>query len=280
MKIKIDKAYKYHGLGNDFVLIDSLNSGNLISSKEAVFLCDRHFGVGADGILTLLPSKRADFYMHIYNADGSVAEMCGNGIRCAIKHYVDFHKRGISTRRVAVETKKGVQYCEYSLKGGEVNEVTVNMGSPILDTSKIPVMSDSNLVKIKKGGRVINGMALSMGNPHFVIFNGALVKDILEIGPFLERHPLFPNFTNVEIVKIRSKEEADVTVWERGVGVTLACGSGSCAVVVAGVKQGLLKGDAFVRINLPGGVLKIRYDTKRDEVIMKGEATRVFKIEF
>jgi len=277
---KYSIAYKYHGLGNDFVLFDSIESGRLINPEDAVFICNRHFGVGADGVLTLLPSEVADFYMHIYNSDGSVAEMCGNGIRCAVKHFVDLHNKSSKKRKIMVETAKGIQICTYSKKTGEVNKVTVDMGSPILEPEKIPVKSDSNMLIIKKDKRVIKGMAVSMGNPHFVSFGKFGSNDINDIGPFIERHPLFPRFTNVELVKIRNKREVDVYVWERGVGVTLACGSGACAVVVAGVKQGLLEGNVFVKVNLPGGFLLIKYDTSKNILIMNGEAKRVFRIEF
>ncbi|MGB9600576.1 MAG: diaminopimelate epimerase [Myxococcota bacterium] len=277
---KYGKAFKYHGLGNDFVLFDAIKSKRLISPEDARFICDRHFGVGADGVLTLLPSDKADFYMHIYNSDGSVAEMCGNGIRCAVKHYIDLYKRGNKGNEVRVETKSGIQVCNYIIKNGEVRSVTVNMGSPILLPEKIPVRSSSNLLKIKKGHGVIAGMAVSMGNPHFVSFGRYQGEDILEWGPYIERHRLFPRYTNVELVRIKSKQEADVFVWERGVGITLACGSGSCAVAVAGVKMGLLKANAFLKIRLPGGILNIKYDTERDIVLMNGEARRVFRIEF
>lgn len=277
---KYGTAFKYHGLGNDFVLFDSIKSGRLISPEDARFICDRHFGVGADGVLTLLPSDRAEFYMHIYNSDGSVAEMCGNGIRCAVKHYVDMHNRMPTEKKIRVETKKGIQICDYIIKRGEVESVTVNMGSPVLSPEEIPVRSFSNQLSIKNGKRIIRGMAVSMGNPHFVSFGKYSEKDIYILGPFVEKHKLFPRHTNVELVKIRSKKEAEVYVWERGVGITLACGSGSCAVVVAGVMKGLLKADTYIKIRLPGGILNVKYDTKLNNVFMNGEAKRVFRIDF
>ncbi len=277
---KFGKAYKYHGLGNDFVLFDSLKTGRLIRPGDAVSLCDRHFGVGSDGVLTILPSKKADFFMHIYNADGSVAEMCGNGIRCAVKHYVDFYRKGKGIRPVNVETLKGIQICDYSVRDNEVDTVTVNMGSPVLEPEKIPVRSAGNILKIQMRNRIIRGMAVSMGNPHFVSFGKFSPDDIHTVGPFVERHPLFPRFTNVELVRLKGRREADVSVWERGVGITLACGSGSCAVVVAGVKQNLLDKDVFVKVRLPGGILRVKYDTVRNIVLMSGEAKRVFGIDF
>ncbi|MCX7944500.1 MAG: diaminopimelate epimerase [Deltaproteobacteria bacterium] len=277
---KFSKAYKYQGTGNDFVLFDSIRSEALITPKEAIFLCNRHFGVGADGVLTLLPSKKADFFMHIYNADGSVAEMCGNGIRCAVKHFVDFYLGRGQRRTIIVETKKGVHTCEYSVDDKGVKTVIVNMGAPMLEPQKIPIKAERNTLTIKKGNRIVRGMALSMGNPHFVSFGDFNSEDVYVLGPFIERHSLFPRFTNVELANVKDKRNAEVFVWERGVGVTLACGSGACAVVVAGVKQGLLDGDVFVKVRLMGGVLKIKYDTKSNEVIMEGEVKRVFGIEF
>ncbi|MCX7958993.1 MAG: diaminopimelate epimerase [Deltaproteobacteria bacterium] len=273
-------AYKYQGLGNDFVLFDALKSKRLISPKEAVFICNRHFGVGADGVLTLLPSGKADFFMHIYNSDGSVAEMCGNGIRCAVKHYVDFYGDSRRNNPVSVETAKGVQVCEYFRRDKEVDSVTVNMGSPVLEPEKIPVRSDSNIIRITKGNRIVEGMAISMGNPHFVSFGKFAPDDIYSLGPFIEKHPLFPRFTNVELVRVKGKREAEVSVWERGVGITLACGSGSCAVVVAGVIKGLLKPDVFIKVKLPGGVLRVKFDSSLNEVFMNGKAKRVFRIDF
>jgi diaminopimelate epimerase len=276
--MKFGKAYKYHGLGNDFVLFDSIKSKKLISPKNAVFICDRHYGVGADGVLTLLPSRVADFYMHIYNSDGSVAEMCGNGIRCAVKHFVDNYK--INSKTIRVETKKGVQTCEYFLKNREVNYVLVNMGSPVFQPDKIPVNSKGNRLKIRMGKESISGFAVSMGNPHFVTFEKYSEKDVYRWGPYIEKHSFFPNHTNVEFARIISREEILLYVWERGVGVTLACGSGSCATVVAGVKEGLIAPNEFIKVRLPGGDLYVKYDIETDQVYMKGPARRVFGIEF
>lgn len=278
--INFKTGYKYHGLGNDFVLFDALNSRRLIRPKDAIFICDRHFGVGADGVLTLLPSERADFFMHIYNADGSIAEMCGNGIRCAVKHFVDFYRKGKEDKKVRVETLKGVQICDYSIKNGEVDTVTVNMGTPVLDPEKIPVDYSTNLINIKINKQVISGMAVSMGNPHFVSFGKFCPDDIYSIGPIIERHPLFPKRTNVELVNINGRRDVDVLVWERGVGITLACGSGSCAVVVSGVKKGILDSDVFVKVRLMGGMLRVKYNSFTNEVLMNGAAKRVFRIDF
>jgi len=276
--MRFGRAYKYHGLGNDFVLFDSIKTGRLIKPRDAVFICDRHFGVGADGVLTLLPSKKADFYMHIYNSDGSVAEMCGNGIRCAVKHFVDTHRTKAGILRV--ETKKGIQICEYSRKGGEVESVVVNMGSPILEPRDIPVKSRDIQLKIKLGNNTISGMAVSMGNPHFVSFGNYSEKDIHKWGPHIEKHHLFPRHTNVELARLINRSEILLYVWERGVGITLACGSGSCATVVAGVKRGLVAPDRFIKVRLLGGDLYVKYDTGADVVYMRGTAKRVFGIDF
>lgn len=282
ISIPFRKAHKYHGLGNDFLLFDSIKTGRLISAADARLLCDRHFGVGADGILTLLPSKRGDFYIHIYNSDGSVAEMCGNGIRCAVKYFVDFYLKKADDRDIRVETKKGIQICNYSRSSSsrEVDSVVVNMGAPILTPESIPVRSHKNDLTIRRGEKVITGFALSMGNPHFVLFGRFSKEDIGVWGPHIERHRLFPMHTNVEFARVNSRRDVDLSVWERGVGITLACGSGSCATVVAGVRKGIIASDVFVRVRLPGGILRVKYDTSLNVLLLKGPAERVFEIVF
>ncbi len=274
------RAYKYHGLGNDFVLFDSIKSGRLIRPADAIRLCDRHFGVGADGILTLLPSRNGDFYMHIYNSDGSVAEMCGNGIRCAVKHFVDFYNKSKDKSEIRVETAKGIQICSYTGTRNGVESVLVNMGAPILEPSLVPVRSKGNEFKVKRGKNNLCRFAVSMGNPHFVIFGKFKDSDILTWGPFIEKHRLFPVRTNVEFATINNDRDVNLAVWERGVGITLACGSGSCATVVAGVKMGLIASDVFVKVKLPGGVLRVKYDIRLNTVFMNGPAERVFEIIF
>lgn len=280
ISIPFKRAHKYHGVGNDFLLFDSIKTGSLISAADARLLCDRHFGVGADGVLTLLPSKRGDFYMHIYNSDGSVAEMCGNGIRCVVKYFVDFYLKRADDRDIRVETKKGIQICNYSRSSRGVDSVVVNMGAPILIPESIPVRSHKNDLIIRRGGKVISGFALSVGNPHFVSFGRFSKEDIGVWGPYIERHRLFPMYTNVEFARVNNRRDVDLIVWERGVGTTLACGSGSCATVVAGVKKGIIASNVFVRVRLPGGVLQVKYDTSLDVLLLKGPAERVFEIVF
>jgi diaminopimelate epimerase len=261
-----------HGIGNDMIVIDSRKSGFTPSAKQARFLCDRRLGIGADQVLILLPSGKADFRLRIFNADGSEVEMCGNGIRCLALY---IRGRGISRKNpLAIETLAGIIRPQIIGK-----MVKVDMGEPVFDPAKVPV-------KIK-GRHKVKDMALevdddqfrvsavSMGNPHCVIpVDNVDQVPLLEIGPRIERHPWFPRRTNVEFVQALSPSRLKVRVWERGAGATLACGTGACAAAVGMMDLGRIKRD--VTVSLPGGGLKIKWDQKTNHVFMTGPAVEVF----
>ena len=270
---------KYHGLGNDFVVVDALDSGKLMTPEQARFVCDRHFGVGADGVLTVLPDEKTPARMHLYNSDGSVAEMCGNGIRCIAKHLFDH--RGFTGDDVDIATGAGILNCRVIKKEGRVGSVVVDMGKPILEAAKIPIAGADPGKKVID--RSIEGefgrfsyTAVSMGNPHAIIFEKRTIKEATAVGPLIERHADFPNRTNVEFVDVKSEAELDVVVWERGAGITLACGTGACATVVAACITGRCKPGDDVRVNLPGGSLAIKVEPDLSNVLMTGPAVEVY----
>lgn len=269
-----------HGLGNDFVLIDGLKEKlDGIDLKElAVSICDRHFGVGADGLLVVLPSEKADIQMRIFNPDGSEPEMCGNGIRCFAKYIYENSKEKKDV--ISVETKAGIMVPAVIKDGDKLIGIEVDMGEPRLKRSEIPMVGeDQDKVineEISLGNKKYKATCVSMGNPHCVIF----IKDFNEIdfyhdGPKIETHEKFPGNTNVEFAKVNNKGEIEVKVWERGAGETLACGTGACATVVAGVLNGLVDRKAIVR--LPGGDLEIEWEAEDNHVCMRGPAEEVFK---
>ncbi|WP_028052915.1 diaminopimelate epimerase [Carboxydothermus ferrireducens] len=268
---------KMHGLGNDFVVIDEIKNQNLVNknlSDLAKKICDRRFGIGADGLVLLLPSEKADFKMRIINSDGSEAEMCGNAIRCVARYYVE--KYNPAKKQLEVETLAGIIKPEVL----ENNMVRVDMGRPILKPQEIPVAVEEEPVNIPLEvlGQKFYFTAVSMGNPHAVIFVDSLAKIELEkYGPLIETHPLFPRKTNVEFVEILSPAKVKVFVWERGAGATLACGTGASAVVVAGRILGHLQED--VEVVLPGGSLFINW-VFGESVYMTGPAEIVFKGEY
>ncbi|MBN1601295.1 MAG: diaminopimelate epimerase [Chitinispirillaceae bacterium] len=265
---------KWHGLGNDFIIPDR-NHEQLfpLLKKNAAILCDRRKGIGADGLLFLLPSEIADFKMAIINSDGSEAEMCGNGIRC-IASYIGSQKISLH-KSLAIETGAGIIRTELL----DNTTVTVNMGSPCLDASRIPVAGRSGVVLMEKidiAGREFKFTAVSMGNPHAVIYPDHNDDDLVKtIGPQIETHPLFPKKTNVEFITILSDSEIVMRVWERGCGETQACGTGACASVVSGILN-KLHGN-YVTVHLPGGDLLISWSgTQSDPVYMTGPAMHVF----
>lgn len=259
-----------HGLGNDMIVLDSRESGWTPSAAQAVKLCDRRFGVGADQILALLTSSQADFRMAIYNADGSEVEMCGNGIRCLARFIRD---RGILLKdRLEIETLAGIIRPE--IRG---DLVRVDMGEPIFDPMRIPISVHVRPrdLALEAAGRVFKISAVSMGNPHCVIkVDDVEEVDLEEIGPKIERHPWFPKRTNVEFVQVIDRGRVRVRVWERGSGVTLACGTGACASAVAMIDLGHC--DRRVLVTLPGGDLEIEWDEKTSRVFMTGPAVEVF----
>ena len=271
------KFTKMHGLGNDYVYVNCLKEKIEDPSALSKRISDRHFGIGSDGLILICPSDKADFRMDMYNADGSQAEMCGNGIRCVGKYVYD---HGLTDQtEISIETLAGIKYLSLNIENEKVSTVRVNMGSPILQADKIPVLVDSEKavnVPIQICGRDYRMTCVSMGNPHAVIFMKH-VKDLnLEkIGPYFENHPVFPKRTNTEFVEILSSTEINMRVWERGAGETLACGTGTCASVVASVLNGLTEDKVLV--HLLGGDLMIEWDRITDQIYMTGPATTVFE---
>ena len=267
---------KAQGIGNDFILIDCLrdNLGDTNLAALAVRLCDRNFGIGGDGLILILPSERADYRMRVINSDGSEAEMCGNGIRCLAKYLFD---RGLAGESVAVETLAGVKTVAVVARDGQGVRFTVDMGVPRLEAEEIPVSGFEGKVisrPLDVDGRRFNITCVSMGNPHCVIFADSRERSTLEnLGPKIENHPAFPNKTNVEFVRLINDHELQVNVWERGAGITLACGTGACASVVAGVLNGKVGRKATV--HLPGGDLLIDWH-EHGSVYMTGPAEEVF----
>ncbi|MDF2671183.1 MAG: diaminopimelate epimerase [Paenibacillus sp.] len=268
---------KMHGLGNDFIVIADQSQLPEQASQLAVSLCDRHFGIGADGMVYILPSKRADFLMRIINADGSEAEQCGNAIRCVAKYVFD---RGLTSKlELTIETIGiGIQPIQIQAEDGRAVAIRVNMGEPILEGARIPTTLDRDTIvnqPIESQGTRFQFTAVSMGNPHCVIYvDDAPSFELLKWGPPLEVHELFPKRVNVEFATVRSREHVDMRVWERGTGVTLACGSGACATLVASVLNGLTERKATV--SLAGGDLFIEWDAQSNQVFMTGAAAIVF----
>lgn len=269
---------KMHGLGNDFIVIAGLDVLPEQASQLAIQWCDRHFGIGADGLVYILPSEQADFRMRIINADGSEAEQCGNAIRCVAKYVYD---RGLTEKlELTVETLgAGVQSVRIVAVDGKASSVTVDMGEPILQGPAIPTTLEQeqivNQPLVAADGTVFQITAVSMGNPHCVIFvEDAPQYDLHNWGPKLEVHPLFPNRVNVEFATVRSRAHVDMRVWERGAGPTLACGTGACATLVATVLNDLT--DRVATVSLAGGDLTIEWDESNNRIYMTGGAEIVF----
>ncbi|HID08027.1 MAG TPA: diaminopimelate epimerase [Armatimonadetes bacterium] len=274
------RFYKLHGLGNDFVLFDATKASVNVPhwGELARRICDRHFGVGADGVLLVLPptSHDADLRMRIINADGSEAEMCGNGIRCFAKWAYEHGK--VRRDIMRIETLAGVKTVRLLVESRSVIGVEVNMGKPSLRRSDIPMMGDDERAieeQIEVDGHRFTITAVSMGNPHCVIFvDDVATTPVEKWGPMLEYHPLFPQRTNVEFVQVVSSDKLKVRVWERGAGITLACGTGACASLVAAVITN--RTGRQVTVHLPGGQLQVRW-AEDDQVYMMGPAQEVFE---
>lgn len=269
--------WKTHGLGNDYILIDNrdgaLNEETL--GPLANKLCKRRFSVGADGLLLLYNSTVADVRMRIFNADGSEAEMCGNGIRCLAKYC--YQNGVVAKSSFQIETLAGIKRVWLETANGKVEAVTVEMGNPIFDRVRIPVVGEGEFIdgELNVDDRVFKATCLSVGNPHCVIFVDDVEKFPVEYyGPRIERHPIFPKRINVEFVQVVKMDILRVRVWERGVGETLACGTGACASVVAGSVIG--KTDRECTVQLLGGELKVRYD-KGSGIFLTGPAEIVYK---
>lgn len=270
---------KLQGAGNDFIVIDARKLERDWPAL-AVAICDRHFGAGADGLLLLSNSDAADLRMGLFNADGSEAEMSGNGIRCFIKYAVD---RGLSKLRegtISVETLAGVITAEVTLAQGRVESARVAMGRPRFAPGEIPIAIDGDPpiqgFPLEVDGQTLRVTCLSMGNPHAVHFLRSPVSDypLAAVGPKIEHHPLFPNRVNFEVARMLARDRIETRVWERGVGETLACGSGSSAVMVAARLQSLV--DERAELRLPGGSLTLEWDGQ-GEVYLTGPAVEVFE---
>ena len=284
------KFYKMHGTGNDFVLIDcvkqSLNESTLPDLARKI--CDRHFGVGADQLLLVHPSKKADFRFQIFNSDGSEAEMCGNGIRCFAKYAIDHGIVPTTTSSLQIDTLAGLRTVTPTYKNKLVDGAQVTMGVPRLDPADIPVSLDPAIAAsrgpilkyaIQPGDFRLFLTFVSMGNPHAVTFIDQPVSEfpLHNIGPLIERHPMFPQRVNFEIVNVVDDTHLIARVWERGSGETMACGTGACAIAVASKLLGLTQDK--VDITLPGGTLNISWDGET-EVLMEGPAEEVFTGEW
>ena len=273
------KFTKMQGCGNDYVYINCFEEKVEDAPALARKVSDRHFGIGADGLVLIKPSSRDDFTMEMYNADGSQGKMCGNAIRCVGKYVFD--NRMTKKRELAVETLAGTKYLSLNVSGDKVSEVTVLMGVPVFEPEKIPVVAEGKSVvdmPVTVDGRKYRITAVSMGNPHAVIF----VEDtknfpIEKIGPLFERHEMFPERVNTEFVKVLDRENISMRVWERGSGETWACGTGACASAVASVINGYT--DGKVTVHMLGGNLHIRYDGEGGQVYMTGPAVEVFRGE-
>lgn len=270
------KFTKMHGIGNDYIYFDCTEHELSEPEKLAVKLSDRHKGVGGDGIILILKSDVADFRMRMFNADGSEGKMCGNGTRCIAKYVFD---RGLTNKKeFTLETLAGIKKIKVFTENGKVKTVSVDMGAPVLDAKDVPVISDVSPVinaPFETENGVFNVTAVSMGNPHGVIFTKTPVKeiDVEKLGRPLENHPSFPDRANIEFINVLSKTELDMRVWERGSGETLACGTGACAAVVAACENGFCDKTTEVCVHLLGGDLYITYS---DTVVMRGPAEFVF----
>ena len=272
---------KMEGLGNDYVYIDCTKYDDKKVeeiSKMAKKISDRHFGIGSDGLILICKSDIADFRMRMFNSDGSEAEMCGNGIRCVAKFVYD---NGLTNKeQVDIETLAGIKKIDLTVENGKVVLATVNMGRPILEAEKIPVISDEKPVKnlkLKAMGKEFTFTCVSMGNPHAVtVIDDVDSFEIEKYGPILEVNEKFPKKANIEFIQIIDKTHIKMRVWERGAGETLACGTGACAVCVSAILNDLVEKNEEINIELLGGTLKIRWD---DYVYMTGPARTVFRGE-
>jgi len=276
------KFTKMHGCGNDYVYINGFEEHIEAGEKPELVrrLSDRHFGIGGDGVIFINPSERADFEMEMYNADGSRAQMCGNGIRCVAKYVYDNHMT--DSLHISIESSGVIKYLDLTLGADDkVAVVRVNMGAPILEAAQIPVLSDNEQVideTIEVAGETYRMTCVSMGNPHAVVFvDDVAGLDLEKIGPFFEHHARFPERTNTEFVKIIDREHVEMRVWERGTGETLACGTGSCATTVACIINGLT--NERVNVKLLGGELLCEWDRTANLVYMTGPAVSVFNGE-
>ncbi len=273
------KFTKMQGCGNDYVYVNCLAETVEQPSELAKLVSDRHFGIGSDGLILICPSDVADFEMAMYNADGSRSEMCGNGIRCVGKYVYDHGLTDQTT--VRIETLAGVKELRLFVENGKVARVCVDMGAPILEAGQIPAdFAQSPIVAqpLCVDGKTYAVTCVSMGNPHCVTFMDEDVRtlELEAVGPQFESHPVFPKRVNTEFVNVLDDTHLRMRVWERGSGETLACGTGTCATVVAAILEGYVKADAEIEVELLGGTLSIRWDQEKNTVYMTGPAAVVF----
>jgi diaminopimelate epimerase len=273
---------KMHGTGNDFVMLDA-DADDRDWSALAIAMCDRHFGVGSDGIIVALPSAASDLRMRMFNPDGSEAEMCGNGIRCLAKHAVEAGLARTRDGAITIETLAGDLRCELQEHDGAIVRVRVAMGHPRFQPAEIPVLANGagplQDFAVEVDAQTFPVTCVSMGNPHAVCFTEIPVAafSLAQIGPRIEHHPAFPRRVNFEIVNVVERGRVRARVWERGAGETLACGTGACAIGVAARLAGF--SDRSTEVNLPGGALLIEWDGA-GEVYLSGPATEVFRGEW
>ena len=274
------KFTKMQGAGNDYIYVNCFQEKVEHPSETAIAVSDRHFGVGADGLVLIGPSAKADFFMDIYNADGSRAKMCGNATRCVAKYVYD---NGMTKKTdITLETRSGIKQIHMELLDKKVHSATVNMGKPELAAEKIPTRFDTaNVISQKltiEGEReeTYPVTCLSMGNPHCVVFTDTptMALPLSEIGPKFEHHPMFPDRVNTEFVRVLSEHEIEMRVWERGSGETLACGTGACAAAVASVLNGFCVRKEEIKVRLRGGILYILWQ-EDGSVLMRGPANTV-----
>lgn len=281
------KFTKMHGCGNDYIYVNGFVEKLSDQEKPELVrrLSDRHFGIGGDGVIFVNPADEADFEMEMYNADGTGAEMCGNGIRCVAKFVYD---KGLTDEEhISIVSAGKIKYLDLTVEGrsqtfrGTVTKVRVNMGSPILQPELVPVLAEGN--RVVDGPILVNGTeyhmtCVSMGNPHAVIFMEDVEHlPIEQIGPFFENHERFPRRTNTEFVEVLDRQNVFMRVWERGTGETLACGTGCCATAVACVLNGLT--DDRITVRVLGGEITIEWDRERNLIYMTGPAATVFEGE-
>jgi diaminopimelate epimerase len=272
---------KMHGIGNDYVYLSTFDQDAPADPAGlAVAVSDRHCGIGGDGLILIMPSGRADARMRMFNADGSEGEMCGNGIRCVAKYLYDHGL--VRKERVTIETARGDLTLDLEVDGSNVRRVRVNMGVPIFDPARIPTLLPGKppidaLIQVE--GRDFTLTAVSMGNPHAVTYvDDAGAFPLETLGPRIETHEAFPRRVNVHVVEVMGPSEVRMRTWERGSGITLACGTGACAVCVAGVLTG--RSGRTILAHLPGGDLEVEWPDDHSPVFMTGPATEVFSGEW
>lgn len=286
------KFTKMHGTGNDYIYVDCTKSTLDNPSKIAVKVSDRHFGIGSDGLILIKKSDRADFFMEMYNADGSEGKMCGNGIRCVGKYVYEHHLT--QKTEITIDTLSGIKMLRLFIDdSGNVKNVSVDMGAPILEPKNIPVAAnpfkisneDTNPILLKSlmvGGKEYKVSCVSVGNPHVVLYLDKEMDikelDIEKIGPLFEKHEAFPEGINTEFIQVVDEKNLNMRVWERGSGETFACGTGACASAVATILNGLC--DDCVTVHLLGGDLKVTWDREKNTVIMEGSAQTICEGEY